>query len=102
MLGIGKGGRRGGGKSSTPIAVSSDVTDAALKKVAEDVEGFSGREIAKMVASVQGAVYGSGAPELTLDVLRSVVRFKVGEHAARRTGFEKTTTPASAAATPKK
>ena len=64
----------------------------ALRKVAKDIEGFSGREIAKMMASVQGAVYGSAAPELTLSMLQSVVRFKIGEHAARKSGFEKSST----------
>ena len=88
-MGIGKGGKRGGGKKGTPIAVSADVDDAALKAVAEQTEGFSGREIAKMMASVQGEVYGSNAPELTLDILRGVVSHKVAEHAARGAGFGK-------------
>ena len=88
-MGIGKGGKRGGGKKGIPIAVSADVDDAALKAVAEQTEGFSGREIAKMMASVQGEVYGSNAPELTLDILRGVVSHKVAEHAARGAGFGK-------------
>ena len=87
LAAIGLGKKRGSGKKSTPIAVAPEVDDEALRKVAKDCEGFSGREIAKMIASVQGAVYGSGAPTLTLDVLNSVVRFKVGEHAARQSGF---------------
>jgi len=88
-MGFGGGGKRGGGKSSTPIAVTDDVDSAALSTIAKQIDGFSGREIAKMMASVQGAVYGSAAPKLTLDMLHSVVRFKVGEHAARKKGFEK-------------
>ena len=69
--------------------MNDDDLVAALKAVAEQTEGFSGREIAKMMASVQGEVYGSNAPELTLDILRGVVSHKVAEHAARGAGFGK-------------
>ena len=88
-MGIGKGGKRGGGKKGTPIAVAADVDEKALKAVAKQTEGFSGREIAKMMASVQGEVYGSNAPELTLDILKGVVGHKVAEHAQRGKGFGK-------------
>jgi ATPase family AAA domain-containing protein 3A/B len=49
-LGIGKGGKRGGGKTGASIAVDADVDDAALDKAAAKMDGFSGREIAKTVA----------------------------------------------------
>ena len=88
-MGIGKGGKRGGGKKGTPIAIAADVDEKALKAVAKQTEGFSGREIAKMMASVQGEVYGSNAPELTLDILKGVVGHKVAEHAQRGKGFGK-------------
>jgi hypothetical protein len=42
-----------------------------------------------MMASVQGEVYGSNAPELTLDILKGVVGHKVAEHAQRGKGFGK-------------
>ena len=88
-MGIGKGGKRGGGKKGTPIAVAADVDDKALKAVAKQTEGFSGREIAKTVAGVSGAAYGasSGSPTLTLAMFTEVVDTKVAEHARRAGGF---------------
>ncbi|KAJ4834019.1 hypothetical protein Tsubulata_010726 [Turnera subulata] len=59
------------------------LTDELLKEAAEKTEGFSGREIAKLMASVQAAVYGS--PECVLDptLFREVVDYKVAEHQQR-------------------
>jgi ATPase family AAA domain-containing protein 3A/B len=53
--------------------VASDVNEAALKQIAKDVEGFSGRQISKMMASVQGAVYGSASAEVGLYKWNAVV-----------------------------
>ena len=88
-LGIGKGGKRGGGKTGASIAVDADVDDAALDKAATKMDGFSGREIAKTVAGVSGAAYGasSGSPTLTLAMFTEVVDTKVAEHARRAGGF---------------
>ena len=88
-LGIGKGGKRGGGKTGASIAVDADVDDAALDKAAAKMDGFSGREIAKTVAGVSGAAYGasSGSPTLTLAMFTEVVDTKVAEHARRAGGF---------------
>lgn len=87
-IGLGKGGRRGGGKTGTPIVVDAAIDDAAMREVAKRTEGFSGREIAKMMASVQGAVYGSTVAELSRETLFAVVAQKVAEHASRKTGFK--------------
>ena len=88
-LGIGKGGKRGGGKTGASIAVDADVDDAALDEAAAKMDGFSGREIAKTVAGVSGAAYGasSGSPTLTLAMFTDVVDTKVAEHARRAGGF---------------
>ena len=88
-LGIGKGGKRGGGKTGASIAVDKNVDDAALDKAAAKMDGFSGREIAKTVAGVSGAAYGasSGSPTLTLAMFTEVVDTKVAEHARRAGGF---------------
>ena len=86
-MGIGKGGKRGGGKIGTPIRVAPDVDDASIVTAAKKAEGFSGREIAKMMASVQGAVYGSGDAVLTAETFEAVVAYKVKEHAGRKAGF---------------
>ena len=88
-LGIGKGGKRGGGKKGASIAVDEAITDATLNAAAAKLEGFSGREIAKTVAGAQGAAYGasSGSPTLTLAMFDEVIDTKVAEHARRAGGF---------------
>ncbi|KAJ6887159.1 ATPase family AAA domain-containing protein 3-like [Populus alba x Populus x berolinensis] len=59
------------------------LTDDILMEAAEKTEGFSGREIAKLMAGVQAAVYGS--PNCVLDptLFREVVDYKVAEHQQR-------------------
>jgi ATPase family AAA domain-containing protein 3A/B len=46
------------------------VDEALLASAASRMEGFSGREIAKFMASVQAAVYGSQAAVLTPDIFK--------------------------------
>ena len=55
----------------------SDVDDALVAEAAAQTNGFSGRELAKMVASVQTAVYGGREAILTADLFRRVVLAKV-------------------------
>lgn len=59
------------------------LTDDILKEAAEKTEGFSGREIAKLMASVQAAVYGSRDCVLDPTLFREVVDYKVAEHQQR-------------------
>ncbi|XP_061979675.1 uncharacterized protein LOC133700107 [Populus nigra] len=59
------------------------LTDDILKEAAERTEGFSGREIAKLMASVQAAVYGSQNCVLDAALFREVVDYKVAEHQQR-------------------
>lgn len=54
-----------------------DVNEALVAEAAVGTEGFSGRELAKMVASVQTAVYGGREPVLTASLFRRVVKSKV-------------------------
>jgi hypothetical protein len=54
-----------------------------LWEIAEATKGFSGRELAKFMASVQATVYGSHEPVLTSDMLRSVLELKLKEHKQR-------------------
>eukprot|EP00250_Pteridium_aquilinum_P001133 c11340_g2_i1 orf=122-2017(+) len=61
------------------------LTDDIIREAARKMEGFSGREIAKTMASVQGAVYGSKKAELDADLFKEVVNYKVAEHHQRRT-----------------
>ncbi|CAG7890729.1 unnamed protein product [Brassica rapa] len=60
------------------------VTEELLKEAAAKTEGFSGREIAKLMASVQAAVYGSEDCVLDSVLFREVVDYKVAEHQQRR------------------
>ncbi|CAM0944843.1 unnamed protein product [Alopecurus aequalis] len=65
------------------IAVKG-ITDDLIREAAAKTDGFSGREIAKLLASVQAAVYGSTGCELTPALFREVVDYKVAEHRQRR------------------
>ncbi|KAF0934703.1 hypothetical protein E2562_026448 [Oryza meyeriana var. granulata] len=60
------------------------ITDDLIREAAAKTEGFSGREIAKLMASVQAAVYGSKECVLTPGLFREVVDYKVAEHQQRR------------------
>ncbi|KAG8071978.1 hypothetical protein GUJ93_ZPchr0006g41143 [Zizania palustris] len=60
------------------------ITDDLIREAAAKTEGFSGREIAKLMASVQAAVYGSKDCVLTPGLFREVVDYKVAEHQQRR------------------
>ncbi|THG15328.1 hypothetical protein TEA_005305 [Camellia sinensis var. sinensis] len=60
------------------------LTDDILKEAAAKTEGFSGREIAKLMASVQAAVYGSENCVLDPNLFREVVDYKVAEHQQRK------------------
>lgn len=61
----------------------TDVSDDVIREAARKTEGFSGREIAKLVASVQAAVYGR--PDCVLDsqLFKEIVDYKVAEHHQR-------------------
>ncbi|XP_020577638.1 ATPase family AAA domain-containing protein 3-like [Phalaenopsis equestris] len=60
------------------------IGDDILREAAAKTDGFSGREIAKLMASVQAAVYGSTDCELNPGLFREVVDYKVAEHQQRR------------------
>ncbi|KAK1433288.1 hypothetical protein QVD17_10198 [Tagetes erecta] len=67
----------------TQKIVVKDLSDDVIREAAKKTEGFSGREIAKLIASVQAAVYGR--PDCTLDsqLFMEIVEYKVGEHHQR-------------------
>ncbi|KAJ4714396.1 ATPase family AAA domain-containing protein 3 [Melia azedarach] len=60
-----------------------DLSDEVIREAAKKTEGFSGREIAKLIASVQAAVYAR--PDCVLDsqLFTEVVHYKVEEHHQR-------------------
>ncbi|CAN0854374.1 ATPase family AAA domain-containing protein 3 [Linum grandiflorum] len=59
------------------------LTDDIIREAAAKTEGFSGREIAKLMAGVQAAVYGSHDCVLDSSLFREVVDYKVAEHRQR-------------------
>ncbi|KAJ4967246.1 hypothetical protein NE237_019095 [Protea cynaroides] len=60
-----------------------DISEDVIREAARKTEGFSGREIAKLMASVQAAVYGR--PDCVLDsqLFNEIVDYKVAEHYQR-------------------
>nr|CAB3447661.1 unnamed protein product [Digitaria exilis] len=59
------------------------IDDDLLREAARKINGFSGREIAKLVASVQAAVYGRPDCRLDPQLFSEVVDYKVTEHHQR-------------------
>ena len=45
--------------------------------MAKRTEGFSGRQLAKLVLAYQAAVFGSGAPRLTPGLAETVLQYKL-------------------------
>lgn len=61
---------RGRKLSADRITVDAGVNQQLLEAAAKRMEGFSGREIAKFMASVQAAVYGTAAGSLTPEIFK--------------------------------
>ncbi|OVA02838.1 AAA+ ATPase domain [Macleaya cordata] len=60
------------------------LSDDVIHEAATKTDGFSGREIAKLMAGVQAAVYGSTDCVLDANLFREVVDYKVAEHQQRK------------------
>lgn len=73
------------GRSSGPDQIKLErLDDSMLLEAAKQTEGFSGRELAKLVASMQAAVYGSAQPVLTVEMWQRVINMKAREHEQRQ------------------
>jgi len=59
------------------IEVDDGIDAAFLQDVAERTEGFSGRQIAKLVLAYQAAVFGSGTTRLTTGLAETVLQYKL-------------------------
>ncbi|KAG7623119.1 ATPase AAA-type core [Arabidopsis suecica] len=70
-------------KLSQKITVEEDLTDKVISEAAKKTEGFSGREIAKLVAGVQAGVYGRADCVLDSQLFKEIVEYKVEEHHRR-------------------
>ncbi|KAL5557301.1 hypothetical protein UlMin_039537 [Ulmus minor] len=70
-------------KKAQNITIKEDLSDDVIREAAQKTEGFSGREIAKLMASVQAAVYGSPDCVLDSELFKEIVDYKVAEHHQR-------------------
>jgi len=59
------------------------LSEDVVREAAKMTDGFSGREIAKLMAGVQAAVYGRPDCSLDSELFREVVDYKVSEHHQR-------------------
>jgi len=69
-----------------PVPVNG-VTEEHLRDVAKKTVGFSGREISKLMASVQSAAHGSDDGAATPEMLKTTTQFKIQEHANKTKAF---------------
>ncbi|KAL9264890.1 ATPase family AAA domain-containing protein [Drosera capensis] len=61
-----------------------DISDDMIREAARKTQGFSGRDIAKLMASVQAAVYGRPDCVLDSELFTEIVDYKVDEHHRRQ------------------
>jgi len=59
------------------IEVDDALDEAFIQDVAVRTEGFSGRQIAKLVLAYQAAVFGSGTTRLTTGLAETVLQYKL-------------------------
>ena len=72
-------------RSSGPDQIQVEtISPQMLQDAASRTGGFSGRELAKLMASMQAAVYGSARPLLTHQIWKQVIDRKVREHVQRQ------------------
>lgn len=64
-------------KKGRVIEVDSAIDQAFLDDVAVRTEGFSGRQVAKLVLAYQAAVFGSGTTRLTPGLAETVLKYKL-------------------------
>jgi len=65
-------------KRGKVIQVDDEVSDPAfVKAVAQRTNGFSGRQLAKLVIAYQAAVFGSGTTRLTTGLAEAVLSYKL-------------------------
>ena len=77
------------GISMPSLSVDVDSEDLkglqnCMKNVGSATENFSGRQIAKLMISLQGAVYGTQAIKLTPELVKKVTERKISENKRKR------------------
>eukprot|EP01071_Lankesteria_metandrocarpae_P013491 Lankesteria_metandrocarpae@DN7249_c0_g1_i1.p1 len=61
------------------IAIDPGIDETFWNTVAEKTEGFSGRQILKLVLSMQAAAYGAGAHILTKGIAETVLKWRMDD-----------------------
>jgi len=64
-------------KKGRVIEVDEAIGDKFLDDIAERTDGFSGRQLAKLVLAYQAAVFGSGTTRLTAGLAETVLTYKL-------------------------
>jgi len=64
-------------KSGKGIEVDPALDEGYFREVAKRTDGFSGRQIAKLVLAFQSAVFGSGTDRLTLGLADTVLQWRL-------------------------
>jgi len=64
-------------KKGRKIAVDPEIDGAYIDHLARQTEGFSGRQLAKLVISMQAAVFGSGTNTLTKGLADTCLSWKI-------------------------
>lgn len=64
-------------KKGKTITVDPEINSDFLQAVARRTEGFSGRQLAKLILGMQAAVFGSGTNTLTKGLAETVLQWKL-------------------------
>jgi ATPase family AAA domain-containing protein 3A/B len=64
-------------KKGRQIEVDEAIDEEWITKVAERTDGFSGRQLSKLVVAYQAAVFGSGTTRLTTGLAETVLQYKL-------------------------
>ncbi|PHJ25103.1 aaa family protein [Cystoisospora suis] len=64
-------------RTGRKIDVDERIDEAFIQEMAEKTDGFSGRQLAKLVIALQAAVFGSGTNTLTRGLAETVLAWKL-------------------------
>lgn len=67
-------------KYAKPIVVEEDIDNKLFESIAKRIEGFSGREIAKLVIAFQAAAYGSSTSVIDKEMMENVLTNHLQAH----------------------
>jgi SpoVK/Ycf46/Vps4 family AAA+-type ATPase len=69
------------GKDTFSVTIENEAMDEKqVEDITKATEGFSGREIAKLMIAIQGNVYASTDGKLTREMITDIVNLKVNDH----------------------